>query len=225
MTNSPVGIVGFYARAVAAEGFVSIMTANSPSKIPPWGGVEPIMGTNPLTIGIPTRKGSIVLDFASSKVTFGDVLLATKKGETFPPGILLDEHGNPTTNPGDVRSGGIGSILAIAQHKGAGLALMLEILAGPMVNAKGGRKAVPTGGWGFFMMVFDPETLVPRDEFYDKIDSMIAEIKNVKRAPGAAEILLPGERTARKLAKNAKRTTLEIPDSIWEEIIALKDAE
>jgi len=219
-----IGIVGFYARQVAAKGFIGIMTANSPAKIPPWGGVEPIMGTNPLTIGIPTREGSIVLDFASSKVTFGDVLLATKEDRRLPSGILLNEHGNPTTNPGDVRSGGIGSILAIADHKGAGLALMLEILAGPLVSAKGGRKAVPEGGWGFFMIVLDPGILTSTQDFYTKVDKMIAEIKNTKRARGVDEIFLPGERTARKLEKNAGKTNLDIPNRVMQEIKALQGA-
>lgn len=217
-----IGIAGFYVREAARNGLVGIATANSPSKIPPWGGVEPIMGTNPLAIGIPSTNMPIVLDFACSKVTFGDVLLAAREGKTFEPNILLDENGDPTTDPNDVRSGGIGSILAIGDHKGAGLALMLEILAGPLVQAKGGRKAVPDGGWGFFFIFFNPEILTDVSDFYTKVDKMIDEIKNIKKMPGIEEIFLPGERTARNISQNSQKDDIEISSKVYEEIIALQ---
>lgn len=215
-----IGILGFYSRRIAEYGFASIMTANSPAKIPPWGGVEPVMGTNPLCIGVPTSELPIVIDFASSKTTFGDVLLAAKKGELFPEGYLLDMNGKPTVFPGDVRSGGIGAILSIAEHKGAGLALLLEILAGPMVNAKAGRKAATDGGWGFLMIVFNPELLSDTDQYLSKLDKLVEEVKSTKRAPGFDEISLPGEKTSANLQKNKNLSIIEMPETAWKELLS-----
>lgn len=216
-----IGILGYYVREIASRGLVGIMTANSPGIIPPWGGVKPVMGTNPIAIGVPSNAGPIVLDFATAKSTFGDVLLAAKNNKEFPPNILIDENGAPTTNPKDVRSGGIGAILAIAEHKGAGLAFLLEILGGPLVNAKAGR-TVPDGGWGFFLIVFDPTLLSDTDDYLTKVDGLIKEVKENKKAPGFDTIYLPGERSSEKLKKNSNKTSLNIPENIWNEILDLQ---
>ena len=110
--------------------------------------------------------------------------------------------------------------MPIAAHKGSGLSMMLEILAGPLVNAKGGREAVP-GSWGFLVVVFDPEVFGPLDVFASKLGRMVEEIKGARRAPGCSEVLLPGEKEAQTRAANAARTTLVIPDPVIAEIQAL----
>lgn len=209
-----IGVAGYYPRLAAQQGLVGILTCNSTAKIPPWGSIDAIMGTNPLAIAIPTRDTPIVLDFSCSKITFGEALLAIKQGTKLPEGVLINGAGKLSRDPNDVRAG---ALLPIGEHKGAGLALMLEILSGPMVNAKGGRNAVP-GSWGFFILVFDPEIFVSRDEFYSRMDSMITEIKQSRLAAGFDEILLPGERSMRLRAENASKTILDIPAEVLKDI-------
>ncbi len=210
-------VTGTYARQAALEGFVAIVTCNSTAAVAPWGSIDPIMGTNPLAIAIPTGGEPIVLDFATSKTTYGHVIIAMKTGEMLPPGLLINQDGDPTTDPNDIAEG---ALLPIAGHKGSGLSLMLELLAGPLVNAKGGKDAVP-GSWGFFLVVWDPEIFVPRQALNERVASVTREVKAARPAPGFNEILLPGERSARLRRQNADRTTLMIPDPVLDEIRSL----
>jgi len=211
-------VTGAYARQAALEGLIGIVTCNSTAAVAPWGSIDPIMGTNPLAIAVPTGDEPIVLDFATSKTTYGDVMVAMKTGLPLPHGILIDKDGQSTTDPNAITEG---ALLPIAAHKGSGLSMMLEILAGPLVNAKGGREAVP-GSWGFFVMVFDPEVFGPLDVFQSKLARMVEEIKGARRAPGCSDVLLPGEKGAQARAANAARTTLLIPDPVIAEIQALR---
>ena len=214
-----IAVAGFYARKAALQGLISLVTCNSVAGVAPWGSIDCIMGTNPLAIAIPTDREPIVLDFATSKTTYGSVVVAAKKGEQIPLGLVIDKNGNPTTNPNDLPNGG--ALLPIADHKGSGLGLMLEILAGPMVNAKGGKNAVP-GSWGFFMMVFDPKIFVPSQVLNERLNKMIDEIKASRCAPGFNEILLPGEKSSRLRKQNQTKDMLDIPDQIVKDIQALR---
>ncbi len=214
-----IAVAGFYARKAALQGLVGIVTCNSVAAVAPWGSIDCIMGTNPLAISVPTANEPIVLDFATSKTTYGSVVVAGKKGEQIPLGLIIDKNGNPTTNPNDLPNGG--AMLPIAEHKGSGLGLMLEILAGPMVNAKGGNKAVP-GSWGFLIMAFDPEMFVTSQLLNERLAKMIDEIKASRRAPGFNEILLPGERSSQLRKQNIAKEMLEIPEQIVKDIQALK---
>jgi len=212
-------VAGFYVRKIAQEGLIGILTCNSVAAVAPWGSIDRILGTNPLAIAIPTHDEPIVLDFATSKATYGGVLVSAKKGEKIPPDILIDKNGKPTTNPNDLEDGG--ALLPIADYKGSGLALMLEILAGPMINAKGGDKAVP-GTWGFFIMSFDPKIFVEKEVFNERLHKMIQEIKDSRRAAGFNETLLPGERSIRMRKMGLNKKAINIPDQILSDIQALR---
>jgi L-2-hydroxycarboxylate dehydrogenase (NAD+) len=212
-------VAGFYVRKIAKEGLVGVLTCNSVAAVAPWGSIDSIMGTNPLAIAVPTSGEPIVLDFSTSKANYGDVLVAAKKGEKVPNGILIDKNGNPTNDPNDLEAGGV--LLPIAGYKGSGLSFMLEILAGPMINAKGGNKAV-SGSWGFLVMAIDPKIFASKEELDDRIDRLVREVKASRRATNVDEILLPGERSNRMRQNRLSKDTLSIPDQIVKDIRALR---
>ena len=98
-------------------------------------------------------------------------------------------------------------------YKGYGICLIAEILAGPLVNAKAGWKAVE-GSWGHIMAALDPEIMVPFDKFKSDVQSLIAEIKNGRLAEGFEEILIPGERSHRNMEACLKRGVVEVEDKV-----------
>ena len=213
-TTGTVGAIGHYTRVIAEQNLVGIMICNSENAIAPTGGYSLLFGTNPITIGIPTLNEPIVIDFATSKMAFGDIMIAIQEGKRLPEGIILDKNGNTTTDPNDAWEG---PLLPIAAHKGYGLALAIELLAGPLVRAKAGATAVP-GSDGFTIIAIDPKIFVGIDDFKLQVDSMLKEIKNSNRLPSVDEIYIPGERSNRQRKKNKNATSINLPEKLVSDI-------
>ncbi|MBM3175187.1 MAG: Ldh family oxidoreductase [Chloroflexi bacterium] len=209
-----VGAIGYYTRRIAESDLIGFMVCNSENAMPPTGGYSLIFGTNPLSISFPASREPIVVDFATSKMTFGDLLIAMKEGRSIPEGIILDKDGNPSTNPNDAWEG---PMLTIAGHKGYALALAIEILAGPLVKAKAGAMAVQ-GSDGFTIAALDPSLFVPIAQFKSQVDSLIREIKASRRLPGVDEIFFPGEQSNRKRLQNKGKKILHLPEQVVKEI-------
>ena len=129
------GVLGLFVEALAERGLVALMVANAPAAIAPWGGRRPTFGTNPIAFACPVPGAlPIVADVSTSQVARGKLMAAAQKGETIPEGWALDADGNPTTDP---KAGMAGTMAplggATGGAKGVALALMVEVLAGPMI--------------------------------------------------------------------------------------------
>ena len=134
-TSSDIYIIGYYVEILARAGLVGILTTNGGPLVHPYGGIEAILGTNPVATGIPTDGDNpIVLDMATSAVAGSYIRQAAYYGEQIPEGVAVDEKGTPTTDSAaiDRRLGGAGTISPMAGHKGFGLGLCLAIMAGPL---------------------------------------------------------------------------------------------
>lgn len=208
------GSMGYFTRRIADAGFLGLMVAGSEAAVAPWGGTEMIIGTNPISIGIPTQGDPIVVDLATSARSYGDLALAMKEGLRIPEGIVLDANGNPSTDPNDADTG---STLPMAGHKGYALGLAFEILAGPLVKAKAGAKAVP-GSDGFMMLAIDPTLFITAEKFRSDVSNLVAEIKNSKLRPGFDEINYPGERSHIQRLKALQEGRIAINDRVLEDL-------
>jgi len=215
------GIAGYYAEMAVREGMIGIVATTTDALVHPWGGIEPILGTNALSIGIPAEPTPILVDMAMSNAARGKIVQALKEGKEIPLGWAIDEHGNPTTDPAKAVRGALSPFGGV---KGYALALALEILAGPLVGAEAGKKVTgtlePVSGFctkGDLMIAIDPSAMADPGEFKRKVEDFINEIKSSKKAEGVEEILLPGEP---ELRTRAKRFVEGIPisEEIWREI-------
>lgn len=202
------GAAGHYAWLAAAEGLIGLCTTNGGPVIAPHGGVTPRLGNDPLGVGIPAGdRPPIVLDIAMSVVANGKIGLALMEGRAIPLGWALDRQGQPTTDP---RAALDGSGLPIAGHKGYGLALVMETLAGVLTTAGFARdheRAVMRSGerehdLGHFMLALDPALFMPGPAFAARVDRLIEDMKSAERQEGIAEILVPGEAEMRSRAAN-----------------------
>lgn len=133
------GVAGHHVEKLADQGLVALLFGNTPAAMAPWGGKTPLFGTNPIAFAAPIEgREPMVLDLATSKVARGNILTASQKGETIPEGWALDQDGQPTTDPAAALQG---SMVPMADAKGAALALMIEVLAASLTGAAFGRDA------------------------------------------------------------------------------------
>jgi LDH2 family malate/lactate/ureidoglycolate dehydrogenase len=192
-----IGILAFYTLMAAEEGMVGIVMSNSAPSMSPWGGTEPFLGTNPISIAIPGgEEGAVVLDMSSSVVARGKIRRAQRMKERIPLGWALDDTGTPTTDPVAALKG---SLLPIGGPKGYGLALVIDVLAGLLSGSQYGPEVKtfhqPLGptGIGVFTMAIDIERFMPLNQFKQLLAFYIRSIKKSKRAKDVARIYLPGE--------------------------------
>jgi LDH2 family malate/lactate/ureidoglycolate dehydrogenase len=204
------GAAGHYAWMAAEAGMIGLCTTNGGLVLAPWGGVTPTFGNNPLGVGIPAGKHPpIVLDIAMSVVAQGKIALAIAEGKPIPMGWLMDKRGRITTNPADF-SEGIG--VPIAEHKGYGLTLVMEVLAGVLTGAgftrdharEVTRDESRSPDLGHFFLAINPEMFMAVDEFKARVDRMIEDIKGSELAEGSRGIMVAGEPEMRARAENLK---------------------
>ncbi len=127
------GAAGLPCEALARQGLVAILFANTPAAMAPWGGNTPVFGTNPIAFAAPLEgRDPAVVDLAMSKVARGPIVAANQKKEPIPEGWALDVDGNPTTDAAKALKG---TMIPLGDAKGAALAFMVETLAACLVGA------------------------------------------------------------------------------------------
>jgi uncharacterized oxidoreductase len=217
--------IGQWAEQAVAEGLVSISFVNviSRSIVAPFGGSDARFGTNPCTIGIPLEgQPPFILDMATSGVAQGKVRVAHNKGEKLPPGLLLDDKGNPTT---DARFGVIepyGALTAFGLHKGYGLAVVCELLGGALSG--GGtwhttdrsKKRVLNG---MLSILIDPKKLGTADAFVPEARAFVEWVKQSPPAPGADRVRIAGD-PERETRARRSREGIAVDVTTWQEIHA-----
>ncbi len=217
-TATSTGALGYYANRIAGEGLVGFVFAGSPERVCMHGSYEPIFGTNPIAIGIPTENEPLVLDMATSAMAFYGLIEAKTAGQSIPDDVAYDAEGRPTTDPDEALKGAVRPF--DRGYKGAGLAMMIEILTGPLVGASFVGIGDTTGNWGNLVFAIDPQLLVDGSLFKQQTAQLVERVKNTKRLPGTPEILVPGERGNRLTRRILASGEIEIEDNLWQ---ALKE--
>lgn len=214
-TYSSTGAIGYYAGNIARAGFIGFVFAGSPETVATYGSFEPIFGTNPLAIGVPTEKDPIVLDMATAEVAYYGLIEAKTAGRAIPEGIAYDSAGAITTDPTKAMDG---AIKAFGGHKGAGIALIVEILTGPLVHASFTGIGNTKKNWGNLVIALDPELLVNTREFMKNVSLLKSRVKQTKPLPGVTEILTPGERGDRRAKKHLAASSIDIEQHLYHEL-------
>jgi uncharacterized oxidoreductase len=234
MRNSGhVGRVGEWAEMAADAGLVSIHYVNAATSalVAPFGGVERRLSTAPYAIGIP-RPGlePLILDFATSIVAEGKVLNASFGGKKIPKDALVSPDGTLSGDPhvlyGDYAPTGPrnyknskGAIRAFGEHKGSGLAFMVELIGGSLTGT--GALDDTRTKWANGMMSFyvDPKQLDPEGFFPKDVARYVAYFKSSKPIEKGGEVLVPGEPEIRT-RKDRLANGVPLPDDTWAAIVA-----
>ena len=197
------GPASLYAMMPLEHDMIGLYVAvGSANHLPPWGGTEMLLSTNPIAVAVPSAKNPpIVLDMATTVAAYGKVKTAAQRGETMPEGWMIDRQGKPLTDPTRASEG---FLLPIGGPKGYGLSLIFGILAGVLNGAAFGRDVVDfnadsetTTNTGHFILALDIKAFANPDVFRADIDRVWAEVKSSPRLPGFDDIRLPGERLDR----------------------------
>lgn len=195
-TNN-IGFLGYYTMMASAEGMIGICMTNAAAAIAPWGGAEPLLGTNPLSFSCPVSGNEpILLDMSSSVVARGKIRRAQQLNEKIPDSWALDSDGISTTDPAEALKG---TVRPIAGPKGSGLALVIDLLCGLLSGSKYGRDILtfhkplgPTGVGATFMAI-DVSRFMPRERFETLAMEYAHTVRNSKKAENIDRIFLPGE--------------------------------
>jgi L-2-hydroxycarboxylate dehydrogenase (NAD+) len=194
------GTAGLYAAMPVAHGMIGLYGAvANANHMAAWGGAELLLGTNPLGIAVPSSEGPVVLDMATTVVSYGTVKKYALDGRDMPEGWLIDaQTGGPLTDP---ERSAQGLLLPIGGYKGSGLAIMLGLLGGVLNGAAFGHDVIDfhynqdgATNTGHFMVAIDIARFVPLATFMAETDRHLAALRASKRLPGVAHIRLPGDR-------------------------------
>ena len=226
-----IGRIGAWGEMCAAAGFISIHYVNvfsSNSLVAPYGGSDSRFTTNPYCTALPARNGAepIVLDMATSQVAMGKVRVAHNSGEQMKPETLIDHEGNPTNDPGVMYSEPKGSLRTMGLHKGYGLAVICEALAGAFTGAGVfGPEHLSPGRIinNMLSVLIDPGAFGNRDEFDAEIEKFTKWVKASPPATGVDEVMVPGE-PERKSRAERLENGVPIDDTTFEELLAAGEA-
>jgi L-2-hydroxycarboxylate dehydrogenase (NAD+) len=194
------GTAGLYAAMPVEHGMIGLYAAvANANHMAVWGGTEFLLGTNPLGIAVPSGDGPVVLDMATTMVSYGTIKKYALAGREMPEGWLVDtQTGGPLTDP---KRSAEGLLLPIGGYKGSGLAIMLGLLAGVLNGAAFGRDVIDFNynqedatNTGQFVVAIDIKRFVPLATFIAETDRHLADLRASKRLPGVEEIRLPGDR-------------------------------
>jgi len=222
------GRIGHFAEMATTQGLVALHFVNVLSRpvVAPWGGGDGRFGTNPCCIGVPLAGAEpFVLDFATSRVAQGKMRVAYNKGEQVPPGTLIDERGQPTTNPGVVvvpQSDGLfGALMTFGEHKGYGLAVACELLGGALTGGGTWHRpadAARTVLNGMLVVLIDPAKLGTKDSFDREAGAFIEWLRQSPPGTGFDAVQIAGEpeRHARAIRE---REGVRLDDATWKEIV------
>ncbi len=216
--------VGAYGEQAAASGLVSIHFVNvliAPGRVAPFGGVAGRFGTDPVCITFPGLGAAppVVLDFATSRVAAGKLRVAMNEGKPLPAGILIDADGKDATDPA-VFYRANGSMLPFGEHKGSGLALACELLAGVLTGGGAMQGELPNHGVknGMFSILLDPARFGDTGWMQRETETLIGWIKSSPPRPGIEEVMVAGE-PERKARSRRLEDGIPVDANTWKELV------
>jgi len=207
--------VGTYAEYCAEKGYVSMHFVNvtgHEALVAPFGGREAGISTNPISMAMPVNNAAKpLLDMATSTVAFGKIRVANNKGVEVPSAWLIDQTGKPTSNPKPMVEDRSGALTAFGEHKGSGLGLFVELLAGALVgtHTMAHNDELPDMIINNMLsIIIDPAAFDDSQTIANRTDDFYQYIKNILPATGVDNVLMPGEP---EIAMRAERNQYGIP--------------
>jgi uncharacterized oxidoreductase len=218
---SHTGRLASYTEHAARHGRIGVMMVNAGGHgqwVAPFGGMAGRLGTNPLSVAVPTGLDfPLVLDIATSVAPEGKVRALRAAGLPLPAGWALAADGRPTTDPADLYGPPRGALLPFGGHKGFGLALVVDVLAGILSGAGGCTDpGAPLDGKtdGVFLAAIAVEAFCPPDRFREQVGLLIRHVKSCPPAPGFEAVLVPGEKEVQERARR-QREGIPLAEGVW----------
>lgn len=221
---SHLGRIGAYPLALARQGLLGMAFVNAGRlgrQIPPFGGIDGKLSTNPIAFAAPRTSGHpILVDMTTSVVAEGKIRVARNRGVDVPAGWLIDADGRPTTDPSEYLSDPQGAILplgGVVGYKGTCLSLTVEILGGLLSGEGCAAGATVMRSNGMLLTAWDPDFFCDTDTWDEELENLIAHVLSSRVDPAVGEIQLPGDPEFRHAAERGDKG-IPIDDTTWERI-------
>lgn len=222
------GYSAYFTKYATECHMIGFAMANAFRSVAPFGGAQPMLGTNPLSVAIPVNGSEpFLLDMATSLVAQGKIILARQEGRQIPMGWGLNSSGEPTTDPSAVLDGG--SLTPFGGAKGYGIALMIELLCVCLANSAKSTEMgsmydfTRTQDTGFVLGAIDINHIMTPQEFECSAAQLLAEIKASPKSPQVSEIYIPGELEARRF-QEALQIGVQLSEPIVQELTKIGKA-
>lgn len=222
------GRIGDWPLMVAEAGKTSLHFVNTTGAgilVAPFGGIQRRLSANPIAAGVPVQGGRpILLDMSACTIAEGKIKVALNKGVQVPENCIIDAQGRPTTDPKVFYADPPGAILSIAGHKGYGLAVLCEVLAGAFTgggcsNPKNADKVLN----GMLSIILDQSFFQKDAAFAAEMERFIAWVKSSAKASPDAQILMPGEIEDRTKAQRTANG-IDLDDTTWSQLTATAES-
>src|SRR5258708_7419410 len=222
------GGLASYPQRARGSGMIALTTADSgrsPKAVAPFGGREARLGTNPISMAIPSDlEGPLYLDMATSAAAAGKIALAVARNELVPDNWVIGSDGKPANDPSQLRRGGAPFPPGgpPGGYQGAGLAVRVEILCGLLTGLGFGVEPTGRHNDGCFMAVFKVDAFRPLGEFKKEVGEFIRYRKEPPPAEGSSGVLYPGEIEHRR-EQDRRANGIEVEDATWFKLRVLAD--
>jgi LDH2 family malate/lactate/ureidoglycolate dehydrogenase len=217
------GTAAYWTMMIAREDMVGICSMNTSPVMAAHGSRRPTLGTNPLSIAVPSSSGRpVVLDMATSNQARGKIILAAKNNDAIPEGWAITSEGLPTT---DAKEALKGSVLPLGGPKGSGLAIMLDILTGVLTGAEFGAQMPrmyddpQPQRVGHLFSAISVEAFMPMAEFLLRMDQKERETREGPPAPGFERVSMPGDGTHERMARH-REEGIPLTDEVYADLLA-----
>jgi L-2-hydroxycarboxylate dehydrogenase (NAD+) len=222
------GPASLYARMPLAHDMIGLYFAvGNANHLPPWGGLDMLLSTNPIAAAIPAaEEAPVVLDMATTVAAYGKVKALAARGEMMPEGWMIDRTGRPLTDP---KRAGEGFLLPIGGYKGYGLALVVGLLAGTLNRAAMGKDVIDFNqdqssatNTGQAIIAIDPAAFGDIAQFKASVDTLVRDLRASERMPGVDRIRVPGEQSHEKSVAQ-RRDGIAIPPGLMQTLDRLAE--
>jgi uncharacterized oxidoreductase len=217
------GRIGDWALMAARAGKLSLHFVNTSGVgilVAPVGGIERRLSANPVAAGIPLKNGPpLVWDISTSVIAEGKIKVALNKGVPVPDGSIIDSQGRPTNDPKVFYGPPPGAILPFGGHKGYGLGIVAEVLAGALTGGGCSNPGATRLTNGMLTILLDPKLFQSEEDFNAEVNRFIAYVKSSAKASPTSEILMPGEPEEKTRARRTQNG-IELDETTWGQIQA-----
>jgi L-2-hydroxycarboxylate dehydrogenase (NAD+) len=206
-----IAYLGRYVERVLDSDCICILLGKSKGNVHPWGGLLPLVGSNPIACAIPTDGDPLLVDMSTGTAAMGKILEAIRTGEPIPTDWAVDEEGRPTSDPLAARRG---ALSPLGGAKGYALGLVVELLAAVLPGGDSGSRREDTNLWSALAMVLHIPSFAEPATFRRQTTAYLDSLKASPKAPGFDEILVPGER-AYGTRRERLVSGISHPDETW----------
>jgi LDH2 family malate/lactate/ureidoglycolate dehydrogenase len=204
----------YYLEMIARAGLVGIHLASAAPVVLPHGGAKAAFGTNPIGFGFPTDGDPFIIDLGTAAMMRGEVILCKRLGLPLPEDTAIDGQGLPTTDPVEALKGGI---FTFGGHRGSALSFGIQAMC---ILAGAARARGTPQDFAFFFVVFDPEILMPVEEFKSQLKELIAAVRAVPGLNPDEPVRIPSERAFRE-RERLRKTGIPVDRKLYEQLQAL----